>query len=107
MKIRQLELYSGVSNAYLSQIENGKRGVPSPEIIKKLSKALGSDYEELMLVAGHIEEKQKTNEGDGVSENKKMSFFYELERDLNIDLSDPQVQKALKRAAKIVFTDED
>lgn len=39
--------------------------------------------------------------------SKKVVFFEELERDLNIDLSDPKVQKQLKRAAKIFFADED
>ncbi len=53
--IRQLELYSGVSHAYLSQIENGKRGLPSPEILRKLSKPLEVPYEELMYKAGYID----------------------------------------------------
>lgn len=56
MTIRQLELYSGVSNSYLSQLENGKRGIPSPDIIKKLSTGLRVDYEELMIKAGYMEE---------------------------------------------------
>ncbi|WP_418026989.1 hypothetical protein [Paenibacillus sp. JJ1722] len=38
---------------------------------------------------------------------KKMNFFYELENDLGLDLTDPEVQKKLKRAAKIIFSDED
>lgn len=54
MTIRQLELYSGVSNSYLSQLENGKRGIPSPDIIKKLAKGLKADYKELMIKAGYI-----------------------------------------------------
>ena len=56
MTIRQLELYSGVSNSYLSQLENGKRGIPSPDIIKKLSTGLRVDYEELMIKAGYMKE---------------------------------------------------
>lgn len=56
MTIRQLELYSGVSNSYLSQVENGKRGIPSPEIIKKLSKGLKVDYNEMMINAGYVDE---------------------------------------------------
>jgi len=54
MTIRQLELYSGVSNAYLSQLETGKRGIPSPEILKKLFNPLGVEYKELMIKAGYI-----------------------------------------------------
>ncbi len=54
LSIRSLEKLSGVSNAYLSQIENGKRGIPSPEILKKLHEPLGVSYDELMEKAGHI-----------------------------------------------------
>lgn len=56
MTIRQLELYSGVSNSYLSQLENGKRGIPSPDILKKLAKGLKVDYVFLMRKAGYVEE---------------------------------------------------
>lgn len=55
MTIRQLELYSGVSNSYLSLLENGKRDIPSPDILKKLHKPLGASYEELMVKAGYIQ----------------------------------------------------
>jgi len=61
LTIRQIELMSGVSNAYLSQIENGKRGIPSPEILKKLSQALKVPYEELMAAAGYLDEIEQNN----------------------------------------------
>lgn len=54
MTIRQLELYSGVSNAYISQLERGERNIPSPSILEKLAKGLNTDYEDLMIKAGHI-----------------------------------------------------
>lgn len=54
LTIRQLEEKSGVSNAYLSQIENGKKGIPSPEILKKLYEPLEVSYDELMEKAGYI-----------------------------------------------------
>jgi SOS-response transcriptional repressor LexA/DNA-binding XRE family transcriptional regulator len=56
LKIRELEALASVSNAYLSQLENGKRGKPSPEIIKKLAPHLGVTYTELMKMAGYITE---------------------------------------------------
>ncbi|MFC3788687.1 helix-turn-helix transcriptional regulator [Paenibacillus sp. GCM10012307] len=46
---------SGVSQPYISQIERGERG-PSPEILKKLASALGTNYSELMLKAGYVPE---------------------------------------------------
>lgn len=59
LTIRQIETYSGVSNSYLSQLENGKKGIPSPTILKKLSKALKVDYNLLMIKAGHLENNEK------------------------------------------------
>lgn len=54
LTIRQLTEKSGVSNAYLSQLENGKRGIPKPEILVKLHEPLGVGYDELMEKAGYI-----------------------------------------------------
>lgn len=36
----------------------------------------------------------------------KLRFFEELEKELNLDLTDPAVQKMLKKAAKVMFSDE-
>lgn len=66
LTIRQLELYSGVSNSYLSQLENGKRGIPSPDILKKLSKGLKHPYNDLLEKAGYIDEVDETSERDAV-----------------------------------------
>jgi len=52
LTIRQVETYSGVSNSYLSQIENGKRGIPSAKTLKKLAPVLKESYEELMRISG-------------------------------------------------------
>lgn len=57
LKLRQVEMYSGVSNSYLSQLENGKRGIPSPEILYKLAPVYKIPYKELMLAAGHLDYK--------------------------------------------------
>jgi transcriptional regulator with XRE-family HTH domain len=54
LTIKQLEGKSGISNAYISQIENGKRGIPSPEILERLSKHLNVDYEELLKRVGYL-----------------------------------------------------
>lgn len=54
LTIRQLDTYSGVSNSYISQMERGERGVPSPDILLKLAKPLGVAYEDLMIMAGYI-----------------------------------------------------
>ena len=56
LSIRQLANLSKVSHSYLSQIESGERGTPSPEVLSKLARPLGTPYEELMRAAGYIEE---------------------------------------------------
>lgn len=53
--IREVADRSGVSPAYISQLENGNRNVPSPDIIAKLSEGLNISYSELMGVAGYLE----------------------------------------------------
>ncbi|MDQ1909746.1 helix-turn-helix transcriptional regulator [Paenibacillus sp. GD4] len=53
--IRELADRSGVSAAYISQLENGNRGVPSPEVLMKLSEGLHIPYTELMKAAGYLE----------------------------------------------------
>ncbi|RXT02876.1 helix-turn-helix domain-containing protein [Ammoniphilus sp. CFH 90114] len=55
LSIRKLERLSGVSNAYISQIENGNRGIPSPEILRKIAEPLGLSYEELLEKAGYVD----------------------------------------------------
>ncbi|WP_128893732.1 helix-turn-helix domain-containing protein [Longirhabdus pacifica] len=53
--IREVSDRSGVSSAYISQLENGNRSIPSPDILKKLSDGLNISYSELMNVAGYID----------------------------------------------------
>ncbi|WP_165907801.1 helix-turn-helix domain-containing protein [Hydrogenispora ethanolica] len=53
LTIHQVEAYSGVSNSYLSLLENAKRGIPSPEILRKLAPVYKVPYEELMIKAGY------------------------------------------------------
>jgi transcriptional regulator with XRE-family HTH domain len=53
--IRELADRSGVSAAYISQLENGNRGIPSPEVLMKLSEGLNVSYSTLMQVAGYLE----------------------------------------------------
>lgn len=56
MTVNQLGIYSEVSPALISKIENGKRGTPKPETIEKLAKGLKMEYTDLMQEAGYIEE---------------------------------------------------
>lgn len=54
LTLRKLDVLSGVSHAYLSQLENGKRGIPTPQTLSKIYLHLGVSYNELMEKAGHM-----------------------------------------------------
>ncbi len=56
MSLRSVEEKSGkeVSNAYLSQLENGKIQQPSPSILNTLAEIYGVDYLQLMELAGYL-----------------------------------------------------
>ncbi|MBA7548163.1 hypothetical protein ES705_40610 [subsurface metagenome] len=58
MSLRDVERRTEVSNAYLSQIELGKRPPPHPNILKKLAPIYDVSVYELMAAAGYLDEAQ-------------------------------------------------
>jgi transcriptional regulator with XRE-family HTH domain len=64
MSLREAEEASGVSNAYISQLETGKITKPSPDILHRLSEAYATriprnapvacSFRRMMELAGHI-----------------------------------------------------
>ncbi len=65
LTLRQVEEATNkeVSNAYLSQIENGKVKNPSPNVLSSLAELYGIDFNHLMELAGYIKpEKARKNE---------------------------------------------
>jgi transcriptional regulator with XRE-family HTH domain len=52
-----------VSNAYLSQLENGKINKPSPNILYTLARVYDARYEELMELAGYLVSEPKESQG--------------------------------------------
>jgi transcriptional regulator with XRE-family HTH domain len=65
MSLRQVEEASGkeVSNAYLSQLENGKIQQPSPTILNKLAEIYMIEYITLMELAGYLPAATARGEG--------------------------------------------
>ena len=61
LSLRQVEEATGVSNAYLSQLENDKIKKPSPHFLHKLAAVYDIGYEVLMEAAGYV--KRKESEG--------------------------------------------
>jgi transcriptional regulator with XRE-family HTH domain len=50
--LRAVQAETGISNAYLSQLETGKIKMPSPQNLHKLATAYNVPYELLMELAG-------------------------------------------------------
>lgn len=50
---RDVERETGISNAYLSQMESGKVKEPSPRILHTLSEAYDVEYADLLMAAGY------------------------------------------------------
>lgn len=48
-----------------------------------------------------------SDDSKALSDDPRIAFFDELEKDLGLDLTDPNVQRMLKKAAKLFFTDKD
>jgi len=113
---RKLSYVAQVSNATIHRMEKNKT-IPSPETIKKLSKALGVDYEDLLQKAGYLEketsgynsEDKKGNEGcireipmdEIINEMKKQRLEHIKDNSLKEWIYDPSSVEYLKFAKKI------
>lgn len=60
--LRGVEEATGISNAYLSQLENGKISKPSPNFLYKLADFYEVPYEDLMRAAGYVGEDHSGDE---------------------------------------------
>lgn len=58
LSLREVETATGISNAYLSQLENNKIKKPSPHFLHKLAALYGIGYEFLMEQAGYVKRNQ-------------------------------------------------
>lgn len=58
--LREIEAATGISNAYLSQLERGLAAQPAPEKLKRLAEYYGAEYEILLESAGYIDRATNT-----------------------------------------------
>ncbi|WP_339267897.1 helix-turn-helix domain-containing protein [Paenibacillus sp. FSL W8-0187] len=54
--INQLAQAADISGSQISRIENGLRGIPKPQTLRKMAEALEVPYEELMNKAGYLQQ---------------------------------------------------
>ncbi|MEW6601391.1 MAG: helix-turn-helix transcriptional regulator [Nitrospirota bacterium] len=92
MSLREVEDRAGVSNAYISLIESGKRTDPHPNILKSLAAVYGLNITELMGVAGYLDAES--------SANKEMA---QVEKLFQQAISDPTFKFGRRSKANIDF----
>ena len=56
VSLRQVESATGISNAYLSQLERGVAARPAPEKLKRLATFFEVPYETLLEAAGYLDQ---------------------------------------------------
>lgn len=59
LSLREVEEATGISNAYLSQLENNKIQKPSPHFLHTLAVVYGLEYEHLMEAAGYVQRRNQ------------------------------------------------
>lgn len=57
--LRDVEKATGISNAYLSQLERGDAQRPAPDKLQSLATYYDVPYEELMRAAGYLQNSRK------------------------------------------------
>jgi len=71
--LREVEKATDISNAYLSQLENGKAEQPSPRVLHKLAEYYKVPYNRLMEVAGYLQASGARQNGVGSIEAALMT----------------------------------
>lgn len=89
LTLRQVEEASGISNAYLSQLENDKIKKPSASVLYKLGSLYKIELNTLLSVAGIIEKSTGTADRDSSEWERRIAFYTE-------ELSEDQKQKILE-----------
>lgn len=69
--LRDVERKTGISNAYLSQLESGAASRPAPQMLHELAAFYGIPYESLMEAAGYLEA-VKVGGGFGTPRRKRV-----------------------------------
>jgi len=74
LTLRDVETATGISNAYLSQLENDKIKKPSANVLYKLASVYKIDLNILLMAAGIIEKKAQKAKKESQLE-KEIAFY--------------------------------
>ncbi len=67
LSLREVETATGISNPYLSQLENDKIQKPSPQFLGKLAALYDLDFQMVMEAAGYIAPTKKESGPKSIS----------------------------------------
>jgi transcriptional regulator with XRE-family HTH domain len=95
LSLREAAAKTGVSVSYITQIENGKRNTPGPEILKKLAPAYNAPVRELLKAAGYLEDAKEIKSALSEEEEIEMAFRYVM--------SDPRYTSGTRLAGPITI----
>jgi transcriptional regulator with XRE-family HTH domain len=88
LSLREMAAKTGVSVSYITQIENGRRKAPGPEVLKWLARAYNVPVRDLLKAAGYL---------DDIKEIRPtLSEEEEVERAFNYVISDPRYQSGTR-----------
>ena len=82
MSLREVAAKTGVSVSYITQIENGRRKAPGPDVLKKLAPAYNVPVRDLLKAAGYMDDIEPIM--PSVSEEEEIDRAYRYAQ------SDPQ-----------------
>lgn len=102
--INQLAEIAGISTSQISRIENGRRGVPKPQTIEKLAKALAISYSEMMDQAGYLRPEETEQIPEWASSRDKRDFKKMLEEDGELMFDGVPLDDEDKQRIKDVLT---
>ena len=94
---KQLADNSNIPDSTISDYMN-KKSLAVPGNVQKMADAFGVSKEKIDPSFGKMDE--------DLLLDPRIQFFVGLERELGIDLSDPNIQKMLKKAVKVMFSEE-
>ena len=85
LTLRAVEESVGISNAYLSQLENGKVRSPSPIVLHKLSELYRLSYATVMREAGYPVPKNVKQSAEGTRLTARIGRVTEEEEDALVE----------------------
>lgn len=102
ISIRQLAQFTGISPAYISQIENGKRANPKTYVLRALFDGLGMNYDEFLSKLNYLHHEK--NSPLTYEELRKLSLSHStLEEQKSSLMNRFDLQDLLKHEQHIYF----